>query len=83
MKDGNPLLVESRNGLARVTLNRPHRRNAFDASMVDKLYEAFDEMAQDSSVRAIVLTGTGSAFCAGADLNWMGSEGAISASEAQ
>lgn len=83
MKDGNPLLVESHNGLARVTLNRPHRRNALDASMVDKLYEAFDEMAQDSSVRAIVLTGTGSAFCAGADLNWMGSEGDVSASEAQ
>jgi len=83
MKDGNPLLVELHNDVARVTLNRPHRRNAFDASMVNKLCETFDELAQDSSVRAIILGGTGSTFCAGADLNWMGSEGAVSASEAQ
>ena len=83
MKDSGAILVESHDGLACVTLNRPHRRNAFDASMVDKLCEAFDLLAQDPSVRTIVLAGTGSAFCAGADLNWMGSEGTVSISEAQ
>jgi methylglutaconyl-CoA hydratase len=83
MKDSVSVLVESHNGLARVTLNRPQRRNALDASMIDTLREAFDELAQDPSVRAIVLGSTGAAFCAGADLNWMGSEGAVCASEAQ
>ena len=83
MKDSVSVLVESHNGLARVTLNRPQRRNALDASMIDTLYEAFDKLAQDPSVRAIVLGGAGSAFCAGADLNWMGSEGAVSGSGAQ
>jgi methylglutaconyl-CoA hydratase len=83
MKDSFSVLVESHNGLARVTLNRPQRRNALDASMIDTLREAFDELTQDPSVRAIILGSTGSTFCAGADLNWMGSEGAVSASEAQ
>jgi methylglutaconyl-CoA hydratase len=83
MKDSVSVLVESHNGLARVTLNRPQRRNALDASMIDTLREAFDELAQDPSVRAIVLGSSGSAFCAGADLNWMGSEGVVSGSGAQ
>ena len=83
MKDSVSVLVESHNGLARVTLNRPQRRNALDASMIDTLREAFDELAQDPSVRAIVLGSTGAAFCAGADLNWMGSEGVVSGSGAQ
>jgi methylglutaconyl-CoA hydratase len=83
MKDRIAIVVESSNGLARVTLNRPHRRNAFDASMVGELCETFDEVGRDPSVHVIVLDGAGSAFCAGADLNWMGSEGAVSASEAQ
>jgi methylglutaconyl-CoA hydratase len=83
MKEGVTILVESNDGLARVTLNRPDRRNAFDARMVGELCWAFDELGRDPSVRAIVLAGAGSAFCAGADINWMGSEGALSASEAQ
>jgi methylglutaconyl-CoA hydratase len=83
MKDPVAILVESNDGLARVTLNRPHRRNAFDARMVEELCEAFTELGQNPSVRAIVLAGNGSAFCAGADINWMGSGGAVSASQAR
>lgn len=83
MKDRVAIVVEPSNGLARVTLNRPHRRNAFDASMVGELCEAFDELGRDPSIQVIVLASTGSAFCAGVDLNWMGSDGAVSAPEAQ
>lgn len=83
MKECVTILVESSNGLARVTLNRPDRRNAFDARMVKELRKAFEELGQDPSVRAIVVTGAGSVFCAGADIKWMGSDGAVSGSEAK
>lgn len=83
MKAPVSILVESHNSLARVTLNRPHRRNALDANMVDELCNAFEGLGRDESVQVIVLTGNGSAFCAGADLNWMGSGGSVSAAEAQ
>lgn len=83
MKDGAAILVESNDGLARVTLNRPHRRNAFDAHVVGELCEAFDKLGRDPSVRVIVLTGAGPVFCAGADINWIGSDRIVSVSEAQ
>lgn len=83
MKESVAILVESNEGLARVTLNRPHRRNAFDAPMVGELREAFEELGRDPSVRAIVLAGTGSVFCSGADINWIGSDGAVSVSDSQ
>ncbi|MFO0766483.1 MAG: enoyl-CoA hydratase-related protein [Nitrospiraceae bacterium] len=67
----------------RVTLNRPHRRNAFDAGMVAELCETFRRLGAESSVRAIVLTGAGSVFCAGADLRWMGTERTVSPPEAR
>ncbi len=83
MRNRVAILVESHNGLARVTLNRSHRRNAFDGGMVDELREAFGELAQDASIRAIVLASAGATFCAGADLNWLGSDGTVSTSDAQ
>jgi methylglutaconyl-CoA hydratase len=77
------ILVESDKGLARVTLNRPDRRNAFDAGMVGELREAFEALGQDRSVRAILLSGAGSTFCAGADLRWLGADRTLSAAEAR
>ena len=77
------ILVESEKGLARVTLNRPDQRNAFDAAMVDEIRQAFDKLGQDRSVRGIVLAGAGQTFCAGADLRWMGPERPVSSSEAR
>jgi methylglutaconyl-CoA hydratase len=65
------LLVEKKHGVARVTLNRPEVRNAFDDSLISQLQRAFDDIGGDPSVRALVLAGNGPAFCAGADLNWM------------
>jgi enoyl-CoA hydratase/carnithine racemase len=51
-----------------ITLNRPERLNAFDASMMNELIQAFDAADADDAVRAVVVTGSGRAFCAGADL---------------
>jgi methylglutaconyl-CoA hydratase len=65
------LNVETRNGVARVTLNRPELRNAFDDALIRELQGAFETLANDKTVRVVVLAGNGPAFCAGADLNWM------------
>jgi methylglutaconyl-CoA hydratase len=65
------LNVDISGGVARVTLNRPEVRNAFDDSLIAALTKAFIELENDSAVRAMVLLGNGPAFCAGADLNWM------------
>jgi methylglutaconyl-CoA hydratase len=77
------IFVESEKSLARVTLNRPDRRNAFDAAMVEEIRRAFVTLGQDRSVRVIVLAGAGDTFCAGADLRWMGPDRTVSALEAR
>jgi len=63
----SPLLVEVANGVAVLTLNRPERRNAYTAEMGELLSRAYRDCDDDDAVRAIILTGAGSAFCAGAD----------------
>ena len=65
------IIVEKRNLVAIVTLNRPEVRNAFDDVLISNLTEALRELEKDETVRAVVLAGAGTAFCAGADLNWM------------
>jgi methylglutaconyl-CoA hydratase len=65
------LIVEKRNTVAIVTLNRPEVRNAFDDVLIANLTRTFQELDKDDDVRVVVLAGAGSAFCAGADLNWM------------
>lgn len=57
--------------VARVELNRPELRNAFNEAMIAELGEAFTTLGSDPGVRVIVLAAAGRAFCAGADLNWM------------
>jgi methylglutaconyl-CoA hydratase len=57
--------------VARVWLNRPEVRNAFNDEVIAALTTTFAELAQDEQLRVIVLGAHGKAFCAGADLNWM------------
>ena len=57
--------------VARVSLNRPEVRNAFNSSVISELTQAFATLGADPTLRVIVLGGHGKAFCAGADLNWM------------
>ncbi len=54
-----------------VSLNRPEVRNAFNDEVIAELTAAFTQLGQNDAVRAIVLAAEGTAFCAGADLNWM------------
>lgn len=54
-----------------VELNKPELKNAFNPEMISEITETFKQLSQDKSVRAVVLKGSGTAFCAGADLNWM------------
>src|SRR5688500_3199421 len=65
------LKLDRHGGVARVTLDRPELRNAFDDVLIGRLTAAFEELQADASVRVVVLAGNGPAFCAGADLNWM------------
>ena len=65
------LLVEKKEGVAWITLNRPEVRNAFDDALIASLKNCFSELEGDKSTRVVVLAGNGPAFCAGADLNWM------------
>ena len=65
------LQIETRNGVALVTLNRPDVHNAFDETLIAELTRALRAMERDDTVRAVVLLGAGPSFCAGADLNWM------------
>src|ERR1700745_31785 len=52
-----------------ITLNRPDKLNAFNATMQQELIDAFDKADADDTVRCIIVTGSGRAFCAGADLS--------------
>lgn len=70
MSDGPSLLV-THAAVGRITLNRPRLHNAFDEELIAGLTRALEELAEDQSVRAVVLTGAGRSFSAGADLNWM------------
>ncbi|MCR5878833.1 crotonase/enoyl-CoA hydratase family protein [Phenylobacterium sp. J367] len=56
-------------GVATVTLNRPEKLNAFNTQMMKDLIAVFDETDADDAVRAVIVTGAGRAFCAGADLS--------------
>ena len=65
------LKITTTGGVARVMLDRPEIRNAFDDALIAALTSALRELDADPGVRAVVLGGNGPAFCAGADLNWM------------
>jgi 2-(1,2-epoxy-1,2-dihydrophenyl)acetyl-CoA isomerase len=62
------VLYETRGAVALVTLNRPQSLNSFTRAMHQELWAAFDRIEADKSVRALVITGAGRGFCAGADL---------------
>jgi enoyl-CoA hydratase/carnithine racemase len=62
------ILYDVTDHVATITLNRPDRLNAFTNTMMKELLVAFDEIDADDDVRAVIMTGAGRAFCAGADL---------------
>jgi methylglutaconyl-CoA hydratase len=64
-------LETDRRGVAYVTLNRPEKRNALSAQMIDDLTVVARNLGGQDHVRAVILSGAGPVFCAGADLDWM------------
>jgi 2-(1,2-epoxy-1,2-dihydrophenyl)acetyl-CoA isomerase len=70
------ILYEARQGVARITLNRPDVLNSFDAAMSLSLQQILAEVTRDVTLRAVYLTGAGRAFCAGQDLTEATSEAA-------
>jgi methylglutaconyl-CoA hydratase len=58
-------------GVARIVIDRPDRHNAFDEALIAALTDNFTTLGNDPAVRAIILSGNGKSFCAGADIGWM------------
>ncbi len=77
-----PLLVTREAGIGWVRLNRPEQRNAIDSAMRSALADAFADLDADDAVRVVVLTGEGTAFCAGVDLKEGAPPGATPVSDA-
>lgn len=65
----DPVLLSRDGAIATITLNRPHRKNAQTADGWDRLYDHLRTITTDDSIRAVILTGAGGAFCAGADIS--------------
>jgi methylglutaconyl-CoA hydratase len=65
------LLVEHRDAVATITLNRPDKRNAITTTMMAELQTALDAIEKNHSVRVVILTGAGTCFCAGMDLEML------------
>jgi len=69
--DYQDILVDVEDTIAIVTLNRPDKLNAYTARMGDELTQAYESLGQRNDVRAIIMTGAGRGFCAGADIGGM------------
>ena len=67
--DFKNILLEQRDNIAVLYLNRPNKLNAFTFSMMEEIISALDSLEVDDSVHAVIITGKGRAFCAGADLS--------------
>ena len=63
------IAYEATDGVLTITLDRPEQLNAFTGTMLKELIDAFDRADSDDAVRAIIVTGRGRGFCAGADLS--------------
>jgi len=78
----SPVLYESDGAIATITLNRPDRLNAWTGPMGTAYFDALDTAADDPDVRAIIVTGSGRGFCAGADMDMLQGIGAGEHSDA-
>ena len=68
MTTNDPLIVDTQNHIARVTLNRPEKRNAMSFDMLKKMIVSFKDFDNDPDVRVVVIKGEGKSFCAGMEL---------------
>jgi enoyl-CoA hydratase/carnithine racemase len=81
--DYENILLEKKDGIARITLNRPDAMNAMNRAMITEIGRALEDVEEDETVRVVILTGKGKAFCVGADLKAAAEEmGTLSQQEA-
>ena len=66
--DYETIIYDVEDSILTITLNRPDKLNAFNNDMMNDMIDAFDRADADDGVKAIIVTGAGRAFCAGADL---------------
>jgi methylglutaconyl-CoA hydratase len=72
MTENSPVLLDiDERGVARVVLNRPERNNAYDGDLIAALLAGFDTLEETAGLRAVVISGNGKHFQAGADLTWI------------
>ena len=76
-----PLHIEQRDRVAILTIDDPERKNALTNPLVDEIVEAFDRIEHDDSIGAVVITGAGTVFCAGADTSALAAFSQAGASE--
>src|SRR5882724_5487606 len=69
MNSYQKILYQIETGVARITLNRPEKRNALDAELISELRTVIRDSSQDESVRVVLIRGAGVDFCTGADLS--------------
>lgn len=70
IKEGKYIIVEKRDAVAKITFNRPEKRNALSRDMIREILAAFEEIREDDSIAVVLTTGTGDiAYCAGRDLS--------------
>lgn len=68
METGSDIQIEKRGQVCEITINRPHVRNALGIPQMQSIRGAFEDATRDPDIRALTITGVGSAFCAGGDL---------------
>ena len=82
MTDKNIVLCEiDSRGIANIDLNRPHKNNAYNGEMIERLLEIFERLSSEKSVKAVLIRGNGKHFQAGADLQWLKEIGNLSQKE--
>lgn len=69
--DYKTIILDRKDEVVRITLNRPEIHNAFNSILISELTNAFLKVKEAGAVRVVVLTGEGKSFCAGADINWI------------
>lgn len=65
----HPVLFERQDQVAIITLNRPERRNALNQALLQRLFDCLETVAEDDSIKTAIITGKGTAFCSGLDLD--------------
>jgi len=79
--ESQDILYSKENRIATIVLNRPDVRNAFVPGIIDGLHAAINNASQDKKVRVVIITGTGQAFCSGANVKGMAARGEITPTE--